>query len=158
MKAEWWLGKAKEKGLRVDWEERKLLEAKKWLLLGQNSDKFGWNPRGEKRIQGEYEFRVASEYAQVAGVLLSEHLIDKEKPPEGARTFLLYNFHNFAVPTMPLRVNLEFEKEMFEPSNLTLNVDGYPAPCDLINPDLSPDGLIRSGTLVFIENVELGVK
>nr|HDO81198.1 hypothetical protein [Candidatus Bathyarchaeota archaeon] len=67
-------------------------------------------------------------------MLLSEHLIDKEKPPEGARTFLLYNFHNFDIPTMPLRVNLEFEKEMFEPSNLTLNVDGYPAPCDLINP------------------------
>nr|HDO81197.1 hypothetical protein [Candidatus Bathyarchaeota archaeon] len=44
MKAEWWLGKAKEKGLRVDWEERKLLEAKKWLPLGQNSDKFSWEP------------------------------------------------------------------------------------------------------------------
>lgn len=149
-KAEWWLRRAKEAGVDVEAEEREILEAKRWLLLGQNSDKFGWNPRAEKRIQGEYELRLASELAQVACTILSEKTVKFERPPEGTRRIMLYNFHGFETPPSPLRVYVEFDRGVFKPDELSANLNGKPIECGLLDAALFPDGAIKSGTLTFV--------
>ncbi|MBS7287381.1 MAG: hypothetical protein KIH01_01170 [Candidatus Freyarchaeota archaeon] len=149
-KAEWWLRRAKEAGVDVKVEEREILEAKRWLLLGQNSDKFGWNPRAEKRIQGEYELRFAYELAQVACTVLSEKIVKFERPPEGTRRIMLYNFHGFRTPPSPLRVYVEFDRSIFKPDELSVNLNGKPIECGLLDAALFPDGALKSGTLVFV--------
>ncbi|MEM1797658.1 MAG: hypothetical protein QXX87_00380 [Candidatus Jordarchaeales archaeon] len=148
-KAEWWLKRAKSAGLNVETEEREIAEAKHWLLLGQNSDKFGWNPRAEKRIQGEYELRLAYEKANIASTILSEKTLRFKRPPEGARQIVLYNFHGFPTPPTPLRVEVEFDRGLFKPSELSANLDGKQVACDLIAAKLFPDGFLKWGVLAL---------
>ena len=155
-KAEWWLKRAKANGIEVGDEENTLLEAKRWLLLGQNSDKFGWNPRAEKRIQGEYELRLALELAQVACTIISEKAVKFERPNEGKRSVLLYNFHGFPIPPSPLRFYVEFDKGIFKPEELTVTIEGKPVACSVLNAALFPDGTLRSGTLVIVGSLNAG--
>ncbi|MBS7248381.1 MAG: hypothetical protein QXN15_11720 [Candidatus Jordarchaeales archaeon] len=149
-KAEWWLRRARKAGLNVDVEEREIHEAKRWLLLGQNSDKFGWNPRAEKRIQGEYELRLASELAQVASTVLSEKTLKFDRPTEGVRQIILYNFHAFPVPPSPLRIDVEFDSGILKPDEVSATLDGKQVGCDLLTARLFPDGAIKSGTITVI--------
>ncbi len=153
-KAEWWLKQAKKAGLNVELEERNLAESKKWLLLGQNSDKFGWNPRAEKRIQGEYELRLASEFAQIVYTVLSEKASKFNPPPEGSKELVLYNFQGFPLPPSPLRIKVEFDRGVFKPDEVSATLDGEEVRCDLLDALLFPDGTLRSGTLVMVRGMD----
>jgi hypothetical protein len=152
-KAEFWMNRAKDKGVNVGGERSELEEAKKWLLLGQNSDKLGWGPCAYKRLQGEYEYRYASELASIAGAVASEKVFSGmsfDFSENSIKRYLVFNYHSYEVPKMPLSIGIRLEDRVLKMEEVALQVDGKTVPSDFTSFKLHYDGTLNEANLVYV--------
>ena len=128
------------------------------ILLGQNSDKFGWNPCPEKRKEGEIEFLNAFYYLETMSALISERIFqenpEKYKINETyAKHFLLVSlyhtknaFHHLPIPlTFPIKI----EKTTLKFDSLALYHESQKVPFTLQNVELEDD-YIKIGELSIV--------
>ncbi|MEM2134473.1 MAG: hypothetical protein Q6366_016960 [Candidatus Freyarchaeota archaeon] len=158
-KAEFWIKWAKNQGIDVGEEERELEEAKKWLLLGQNSDKLGWAPCPYKRFQGEYEYRYAFEIASIAGAFASEKIFSRmnfDFSRDSIKKYLIFNYHPYEVPLMPLNIGIKLEDRVLKMEELSFQVKGETVPCDFTSFRNHFDGTLNEANLVYIGGLKPG--
>ncbi len=155
--AEFWIRMARSRGIDVAAEEAELIEARKWALLGQNSDKFGWNPCAYKRVQGEYECRYASEIARIAGAVASEKIFSQvtfDFSEETVKRFLVFNYHRNKIPLMPVNIGVRVEEPGLRMEEIVMWVKGEVTPTDLTIVKLHPDGTVSEANLVYVGGFE----
>ena len=155
--AEFWIRMARSRGIDVAAEAAELIEARKWALLGQNSDKFGWNPCAYKRFQGEYECRYASEIARIAGAVASEKIFSQmtfDFSEETVKRFLVFNYHRNKIPLMPVNIGVRVEEPGLRIEEIVMRVKGEATPTDLTNVKLHPDGTVSEANLVYVGGFE----
>lgn len=159
-RAEYWVKRAEQKGINVLNEKRRIEEAKAFLLLGQNSDKMGWNPCPYRRVQGEYEFKLAFENAAIAEILASEKVFHKEFPVNkdelGLKSYLLFNHHNFRLQNMPMRLPFAFSPGVVKLEELQTYVNDESTLLDVIDAKVGPDGSLLEGNFVSIVTLDPG--
>lgn len=159
LKAEFWISRAESEGINVDRERSELGEAKKWLLLGQNSDKLGWAPCAYKRFQGEYEYRYASEIANIAGAVASEKVFSRTSfdfSEKSIKKYLVFNYHPYEIPKMPLNIRIRLEERGLKMDEVVLQVDGKTVPSDFTSYKLHYDGTLSEANLVYVGSLKLG--
>ncbi|MGQ9720473.1 MAG: hypothetical protein ACUVXA_04030 [Candidatus Jordarchaeum sp.] len=157
--AEFWIKKAKGEGVDVIEEEGELDEAKKWMLLGQNSDKLGWAPCTYKRFQGEYEYRYASEIAQIAGAVASEKIFSRmsfDWAKEPFKKYLIFNYHPYQVPEMPLNLGIRLEDRVLKMEEVVLQIGEENVLSDFTSSKLHFDGTLNEANLVYIGGLKPG--
>ncbi len=157
--AEFWINRAKNEGIDVSEEEAELEEAKKWVLLGQNSDKLGWDPCAYKRLQGDYEYRYASEIAEIAGAVASEKVFSRTSfdfSEDSFKKYLVFNYHQYEVPQMPLNMGIRLEDRVLRGEEIVLQVNGEPVPSDFTSFKLHYDGTLNEANLVYVGGLKPG--
>jgi len=152
-KAEFWINRVESEGIDVGRERSELEEAKRWLLLGQNSDKLGWDPCAYKRLQGEYEYRYASEVANIAGAVASEKVFSRmsfDFSENSIKKYLVFNYHPYEVLKMPLNIGIRLEDRVLRMEEVVLQVNGKTVPSDFTSFKLHYDGTLNEGNLVLV--------
>lgn len=157
--AEFWINRAKKEGISIGEEESELEEAKKLLLLGQNSDKLGWLPCAYKRFQGDYEYRYASEIAEIAGAVASERVFSKMSfnfSEDSFKRYLVFNYHPYEIPQMPLNIGIRIEDRVLKTEELVMQIDGETVPSDFTSLKLHYDATLNEANLVYVGGLKPG--
>ncbi len=157
--AEFWINRAKKEGISIGEEESELEEAKKLLLLGQNSDKLGWLPCAYKRFQGDYEYRYASEIAEIAGAVASERVFSKMSlnfSEDSFKRYLVFNYHPYEIPQMPLNIGIRIEDRVLKTEELVMQIDGETVPSDFTSLKLHYDETLNEANLVYVGGLKPG--
>ncbi|MFB0560975.1 MAG: hypothetical protein ACETWM_07160 [Candidatus Lokiarchaeia archaeon] len=155
--AEFWISRAKNEGIDVGYEEGELEKAKRWLLLGQNSDKLGWDPCVYKRLQGDYEYRYASEMAEIAGAVASEKIFSRmsfDFSEDSIKKYLIFNYHPYEIPQMPLNIGIRLEDRVLRMEKFVLQVGGETVPSDFTSSKLHYDETLNEANLVYVGSLK----
>lgn len=123
---QYWISKLKSLGELTTKEEKELYNILDIILLGQNSDKFGWNPCPEKRLEGELYFREAINKLKILYTLVSEKVFQKDSETyldvgEGyVKYFLLSNPFDHTYGPLPVYIPLSIDNDKVAPKQLNV--------------------------------------
>ena len=138
--------------------EKKLNNGLELILLGQNSDKFGWNPCPEKRKEGETEFLNAFYYLEALSALISEKIFQTNPKKyminnPYVKHFLIVSLYHskdtFHHHPIPLTFPIKSEKYKLKPDSFALYHESQEVPFTLQNTELEDD-YIKTGEISII--------
>ncbi|MGQ4913297.1 MAG: hypothetical protein ACP6IU_00965 [Candidatus Asgardarchaeia archaeon] len=154
--AQYWINKLKSLGELTTKEEKELTRILDTILLAQNSDKFGWNPCPEKRLEGELYFRQSINSAKILYSLVSEKVFQKESETyldvgnNYVQHFLMFNPYKRPIANLPIYFPITIDNDKVAPNQLNLLLHGQKIPFAFEDVKLDEEGNIQSAVLNFI--------